>query len=70
MSQESTSLLSRRTVFAAAGAAGALGATAVALRRADPPAAETAGKADAAAGADGRYQATPHVQRYYQTARV
>jgi hypothetical protein len=70
MSQESTSMLSRRTVFAAAGTVGALGAAVVALPRAEPPAAAAADKAATSADADGRYQATEHVLRYYQTARV
>ena len=61
--------LSRRTLFAGAGAAGALAAAATLLplcQQAAPVAAAGA-IPDAAAGG---YQLTEHVQRYYQTARV
>jgi hypothetical protein len=64
-------LLSRRRVFAGAGTAGALAAAAVALplsQRA-PPEAVTAGVAPKD-DAQGRYQLTAHVQRYYQTTKV
>jgi hypothetical protein len=60
--------LSRRTLFAGAGTAGGLAAVAAAL-----PLARTAGPAAVAAApavAEGGYQLTEHVQRYYQTARV
>ncbi len=64
-------LLSRRRVFAGAGTAGALAAAAVALplTQREP---EDLVAADAAPtdDADGRYQLTAHVQRYYQTAKV
>lgn len=62
--------LTRRRVFAGAGAAGALAAAAVVLplaQRAAPAAA--AGEKLAEAGGDG-YQVTDHVLRYYQSARV
>ena len=64
-------LLSRRRVFAGAGTAGALAAAAVALPLsqrvpADAAIAEPQSKDDA----QGRYQLTAHVQRYYQTAKV
>ncbi len=60
--------LSRRTLFAGAGAAGALAAAASVLplgQKAAPVAAAGAAP-EAATG----YQLTSHVQRYYQTARV
>lgn len=70
-SPPSSPLLSRRRVFAGAGTAGALAAAAVALPlgQREP---EDAVAADAAPAdqADGRYQLTAHVQRYYQTAKV
>ena len=64
-------LLSRRRVFAGAGTAGALAAAAVALplsqrAPADTTIAGPAPKDDA----QGRYQLTAHVQRYYQTTKV
>jgi hypothetical protein len=63
------SSLTRRTLFAGAGAAGALAAAAAVLPRAPAQAvAEAAAKA-VTPEADG-YQLTEHVQRYYQTARV
>ncbi len=60
--------LTRRTLFAGAGAAGiaAVAATALPLRQAAAPVVEVAA---AAVEADG-YQLTEHVKRYYQTARV
>lgn len=71
MDQDSSKLLSRRRVFAGAGTAGALAAAAAVLPPADTPEATTTAGADTQAGeADGRYQATPHVMHYYQTARV
>jgi hypothetical protein len=67
---DSTPLMSRRTMFAGAGTVGALAAAAAALPLVRPEA-ETPRAADTAdAEADGRYQATQHVLRYYQTARV
>jgi len=58
----------RRQVFIGAGAVGALAAVAVSLPRGEQatPAAQPAqsGKAE------GGYQLTEHVLRYYQTARV
>jgi hypothetical protein len=60
--------LSRRTLFAGAGTAGALAAVAAVL-----PSAKTAAPvatALAPAAAEGGYQLTEHVLRYYQTARV
>jgi hypothetical protein len=60
--------LSRRTLFAGAGTAGALAAAAALLPKAALPVAATLPAAPAVA--DGGYQLTEHVQRYYQTARV
>ena len=68
MSEAKPLPLSRRHVFAAAGAAGALAGAAAVLPKlgtSAPPAAATL----ATDKVDG-YQATPHVLRYYQTARV
>jgi hypothetical protein len=61
--------LSRRTLFAGAGTVGALAAVAALLPKGTAPAAVVAAPA-APAAADGGYQLTEHVQRYYQTARV
>ena len=60
--------LSRRRLFAGAGAAGAVAATAVALPLVKPvePAVTAALPGDVAEG----YQLTEHVQRYYATARI
>lgn len=69
MKKQASPTLSRRHVFAGAGAVGALAAAAAVLPRALPDA--TAGPAAAApADGDGRYQLTQHVKRYYQTAKV
>jgi 2-polyprenyl-6-methoxyphenol hydroxylase-like FAD-dependent oxidoreductase len=68
MSKNSTPALSRRTVFAGAGAAGAMAAAAALLPR--TPQTVVAEKAPAAPDADAGYQVTPHVLRYYQTAKV
>ncbi|MBP5988612.1 MAG: formate dehydrogenase [Piscinibacter sp.] len=70
MDKPTTPKLSRRTVFAAAGGAGALAAVAAALPRTPAESlADTATKA-AAAEKTGGYQETQHVLRYYQTTRV
>ncbi len=63
-----SSPLKRRTLFAGAGAVGALAATAAVLPRIQPaaPAVAQAKTVDPAGG----YQVTDHVERYYQTARV
>jgi hypothetical protein len=61
--------LSRRTVFAAGGTAGALAAAAVALplaQKAQPQAAAAKPEIDK----DGGYQLTQHVLRYYETTKV
>lgn len=76
MSQKPTSdpkraetALSRRTLFAGAGAAGALAVVATALPSGPAPEALPQAKAPEADGTGG-YQLTDHVKRYYQTARV
>lgn len=70
MNKETTSFLSRRTVFVGAGSVGALAAVAAALPRVQPVAAAPSTEGAGSTDADGRYQATTHVLRYYQTARV
>ena len=64
--------LSRRTLFAGAGAAGALAAAATLLPKSAVPvaAAVPATVTTATPAAQGGYQLTEHEQRYYQTARV
>ena len=67
MSQAPQTPLTRRSVFAGAGAVGALAAAAVVLPRvlgAAPEVAQVKPKAG------GGYQVTEHVLRYYQTAKV
>ncbi len=61
--------LSRRTLFAGAGTAGALAAVAAVLPKAPAEAAPVAAAGQPEAGKGG-YQVTPHVLRYYQTTRV
>ena len=69
MSKSNSPTLSRRTVFAGAGAVGALGALAVATKL--PGAAPVVAKvAQAASEQTGGYQLTDHVKQYYATARV
>ncbi len=69
MSQPKTSALNRRTVFAGAGAVGALGALAAAagLQRAALSPLQTA---QAQPVETGGYQLTDHVKQYYATARI
>jgi hypothetical protein len=63
--------LSRRTVFAGAGAAGALAAAAVVLPGAEQAVAvRTAGAQPGKPDPSGGYQLTEHVKQYYATARV
>jgi len=62
------SALSRRHLFAGAGAAGALAVVAAALPRHEPAAPVLAAKLPEPE--TGGYQLTEHVKRYYQTARV
>lgn len=59
----------RRTLFAGAGAAGAL-AAAAALLPAQKKVAEVAAAAGKDAAKDAGYQLTDHVKQYYSTARV
>ncbi len=69
MSKSKSSLISRRTVFAGAGAVGALGALAVATKL--PGAAPVVKPlAEAATAQSGGYQLTDHVKQYYATARI
>lgn len=71
MSKSPDRLLSRRRVFAGAGTAGALAAAAAVLPLAETPAWAAPGEAGKMPpDADGRYQVTQHVLRYYQTTRV
>jgi len=66
MSKSPGPTINRRTVFAGAGAAGALAAVAVVPGPAKVPVATAEVKSDPAGG----YQLTDHVKRYYATARV
>lgn len=59
--------LSRRTVFAGAGVAGAAAAVTAVLPGA---VATTAPVAAVTSASTGGYELTEHVKRYYQTARV
>jgi hypothetical protein len=61
--------LSRRTIFAGASAAGAVATLAAVLPRTPAPVALSE-VARAAVDSSGGYQLTPHVLRYYQTAKV
>lgn len=69
MSKSSTPALSRRRMFAGAGAAGAV-ATVAALLPRTPEVTAVAEAAKPAPQAGGGYQVTQHVLRYYQTAKV
>ena len=70
MSKTPSPPLTRRHVFAGAGAAGALAAAAALLPK-GPEAPETVAQPAPGAGPEhGRYQVTQHVLHYYQTARV
>jgi hypothetical protein len=69
MSTNSKPAISRRTVFAGAGAVGAVGAIAAAASLPGlAPAPEKT--AEARADTSGGYQLTDHVKRYYATARL
>ena len=61
--------INRRTVFAGAGAAGALAAAAALLPGATKAPAQTAAALPEPAEGTG-YRLTEHVKRYYATARV
>ena len=70
-SRPETELLTRRRVFAGVGTAGALAAVAAVLPLSPTPAPTVAAAVPKLADdADGRYQLTQHVQRYYQTAKL
>jgi hypothetical protein len=69
MSKPSLPTLSRRTVFAGAGAAGALAAAAVVLPGTPKAVAPVAAALPEPTSAGG-YQLTDHVKQYYATARV
>ena len=69
MNKSASPTISRRTVFAGAGAASALAAAAVVLPRAPQPVAAVAAVLPEPA-ATGGYQLTDHVKQYYATARV
>ena len=69
MSESKPSQLSRRRLFAGAGAAGALAGAAVLLPRGPQPEA-VAELPMPAPEAGGGYRVTPHVLRYYQTTKV
>ena len=69
-SDSPASPVSRRRLFAGAGTAGALAAVATVLPLQKQAAVATDPALKSAADANGGYQLTAHVQRYYQTARV
>ncbi|MEY4748406.1 MAG: hypothetical protein RIQ60_620 [Pseudomonadota bacterium] len=66
---EQPAALSRRTLFAGAGAAGAVATLAAVLPRA-PQVPVVAEVLKPTLDTSGGYQLTEHVQRYYQTAKV
>ena len=70
MSKDPSSILSRRRVFAGAGTVGALAAAGAVLPLAQPAADARRADAPAVPDADGRYQVTQHVLRYYETTKV
>lgn len=64
-----SSALSRRQVFAGAGAVGALAAAAAVVHA--PAVPEVQAQADTSPEVDDQgYRLTEHIKRYYQTARV
>lgn len=67
MSKNPASTLSRRRVFAGAGALGAMASAAALLPRAPTAAVEAAKPAP---DSEGGYRVTQHVLRYYQTTKV
>ena len=69
MSKPALPTISRRTVFAGAGAASALAAAAVMLPRTPQPVAAVAAALPEATPTGG-YQLTEHVKQYYATARI
>jgi hypothetical protein len=70
MSKQESLGLTRRRVFAGAGGIGALAAAAAALPIAKPVVDTPTASPSETPDADGRYQVTQHVLRYYRTARV
>lgn len=63
--------VSRRRLFVGAGAAGAAGVLAVAASAVSAPEEVTAAaQTTEGDGSQGGYRLTPHVLRYYQTAKV
>lgn len=70
MSENKTTPLSRRRLFAGAGTAAALAATAVALPLSREPQPQARLDPQPAPEQGGGYQLTEHVKRYYQTAKV
>ena len=69
MNKPASTTITRRTVFAGVGAAGALAAAAVVLPRTSQPLAAVAAALPEPV-ATGGYQLTDHVKQYYATARV
>ena len=67
--KEPKSTLSRRALFAGAGTAGAVAATATLLPGLKPPA-DPAPQAKEPPPRGGGYQLSEHVKRYYQTTLV
>jgi hypothetical protein len=66
-----TGKLSRRTLFAGAGTAGAIAAAAAVMPRvAQQQREEAAPELKPAPERGGGYQLTEHVQRYYKTTRI
>ena len=70
MSETKHTPLSRRRLFAGAGTAGALAATAVVLPLVQVAEPAATAEPQAAPEKGGGYQLTQHVLRYYQTAKV
>jgi len=62
--------LSRRTLFAGAGTAGAVATVASLMPAAVPPAASVAQEPKSAPAKGGGYQLTEHVKRYYKTTLI
>jgi hypothetical protein len=70
MSDDKSSPLARRRLFAGAGAVGAVAAVAAVAPRLLPAEPQKVAEAPPAVDPAGGYQVTEHVLRYYQTARV
>ena len=68
MNKPTPPVVNRRTVFAGAGAVGALAAAATVLPGTSAP--TPTGTADARSGQGGGYRLTEHVKQYYATART